>query len=143
MAEKEASPLYAAVMVKGTVKITRNVLDTLEKLKLGRPNSCAVVPSDLVHKGMLKKVAEFATWGEVTEETLANLLQKRGRMAEKDAKAAAKKAVKEGTLKGIAPSTVFSLSPPSGGLRRVRLNYPRGDTGYRGAEINKLVERMI
>ena len=51
-------PLYAAVMIKGTVKINRTVIDTLGKLRLRNINTCVVIPADGVHKGMLKRIAD-------------------------------------------------------------------------------------
>ncbi|MBN1896933.1 MAG: uL30 family ribosomal protein [Candidatus Aenigmarchaeota archaeon] len=136
----ETNVLYAAVMIKGTVKITRKVVDTLKKLKLGSVNTCIVIPGDSTYRGMLKNVAEFATWGEIDQETLEQLLQKRGKIDAKAAKAAATKALKDGKLE---ERKVFRLSPPTGGFKTVRLNYPMGDTGYRGPEINALLKRMI
>jgi large subunit ribosomal protein L30 len=136
---KEAGNLYAAVMLKGTVKTTSKACDTLAKLRLSGPNSCVIVPADDTRKGMLKRVDEYVTWGEIEEGTLAKLLEKRGGLDAKKAKELSSKALK----KGLPESGTFRLSPPIGGLRSVRLHRPRGDTGYRGAEINKLLERMI
>ena len=42
---------------------------------------------------------------------------------------------------GIKP--VFRLSPPSGGLRSVRVAYPRGDLGERKEAVNELLRRMV
>jgi large subunit ribosomal protein L30 len=140
---KEAQALYAAVMLKGTVKITRSIADALEKLRLSAPNSCVIVPADDTHRGMLKKVAEFVTWGEIGEEALGRLIGKRGEASAKDAKSIAKKALKEGGLRKAGFSPVFRLSPPKGGLRTIRLPKPRGDAGYRGEDINRLLDRML
>jgi hypothetical protein len=37
----------------------------------------------------------------------------------------------------------FRLTPPSKGFKSVKLTFPKGDLGYRGKEINKLLERMM
>ncbi|UCD02761.1 MAG: uL30 family ribosomal protein [Candidatus Aenigmatarchaeota archaeon] len=116
-----AGDKFAVIMLKGTVKVNREVVDTLKRLRLSSINSCVIVPADDTHRGMLKSIAEYVTWGEVNKETLKRLRSKRGG----------------------ADSKVFRLSPPSGGLKAVRLNYPRGDVGYRGADINQLLMRMI
>ena len=141
--EKEGTTLYAAIILKGTVKTTRKILDTLEKLRLRIPNSCVIVPSDSVHKGMLKRVAEYITWGEISEQTLVKLLVKRGGLEAKKAKSVAAKALKEGNFDGTEVVPVFRLSPPSGGLKSIRIPKPKGDLGYRGEAINALLERMI
>ncbi len=133
-------PLFAVVMIKGNVKIKRKVADTLNSLRLYVQNTCVIVPADNVHGGMLKRVAEYVTWGEIGKECLERLLEKRGGMNAGKAKSAASGALKNGKLEG---EHVFRLSPPSGGLRAVRLHYPRGDVGYRGSEINRLLLRMM
>ncbi len=132
-------PLFAAVMLKGTVKIKRNVTDTLKNLRLSSANNCIIVPADDTYKGMLKKVKEYVTWGEVSEETLEKLLMKRGSVDSKNSKSLASNAFKDKKL----DSHVFRLSPPSGGLKAVRLHYPKGNIGYRGEKINDLLKRMI
>ncbi len=122
----EEKQLYAAVMLKGTVKVDRNAMDTLKNLRLSSANSCVIVPADETHKGMLRKVDSHVTWGEVDKDMLDRLLKKRSE-----------------TKKSDFSGHVFRLSPPRGGLKSVRLHYPRGDVGYRGADINKLLMRMI
>lgn len=136
----EGKSLYAVVMLKGTAKVTRKVVDTLKNLRMSNINNCVIVPADGTYKGMLKRVAEYVTWGEIDQETLENLLEKKGRLEAKAAKAAAAKAVKEAKLES---GQVFRLSPMTGGMKTVRLNYPKGETGYRGAEINSMLKRMI
>ena len=136
----EDGSLYAVVMLKGTVKINKEVVDTLKRFRLSSSNSCVVVPADSMYRGMLKKVSEYVTWGELDENVLERMLSLRGGADKKKAKSAASKAFKE---KRLEEGRGFRLSPPSGGLKAVRLNYPKGDVGYRGAEINRLLMRMI
>ena len=135
----DGKTLFAAVMIKGTVKINRKVLDTLRSLGLVTSNMCVIIPADSVHAGMLKRVAEYVTWGEASPETLERMFVRKAGMDAKKAKSAASAAFKDGKLEANA----FRLSPPSGGFRAVRLHYPRGDVGYRGEGINGLIARMI
>ncbi len=139
----EGKPLYAIIMIRGTVTVKRKMVDTLKNLRLSKVNSCVIIPADDTYKGMLKRVAEYVTWGEVTPETLEKLLEKRGDVEGKKAKSLAAKAFKDNALDVSGLNPVFKLSPPSGGLRSVRLHYPRGDIGYRGEDINRLLLRMI
>lgn len=149
MPEENGPGLYGVVRIKGSVKTRREIEDTLEKLKLGKVNNCTIVPADGTYKGMLRKADEYVTWGEIREETLAKMLEKRGRsrtgakLDPKKAKELAAKVFKERTLKSADISPVFRLSPPSGGMRSVKIRHPRGDAGYRGEEINGFLERMI
>ncbi len=38
---------------------------------------------------------------------------------------------------------VFKLTPPSQGLKSIKVHYPKGDLGNRKKEINELIMRMI
>jgi large subunit ribosomal protein L30 len=123
MAENE---MLAAVMVKGTVKIDSKTADTLKRLRLSGVNNCVIVPADETRKGMLKSVDRHVTWGEVSKDVLDRLVKKRGCVRKSD-----------------VSGHVFRLSPPTGGLKSVRLHYPGGSAGYRGRDINSLLMRMI
>jgi large subunit ribosomal protein L30 len=147
--EKEAEQIFAVVRIRGSAKTRTDVNDAAEKLGLKRVNHCAVIPADKTHIGLLKKASSRLTWGEISEEMLIRLIEKRGRTIDgsrlepKAAKPAAEKIFKAKSVKGSGICPVFRLSPPSKGLRSVRLHHPRGDLGYRGGKINQLLERML
>lgn len=140
--------MIAAVRIRGEVRIGKPVNDTLMLLGLGRPNHCVLLPEKPEIVGMLKKAQHYITWGEVDNATIEHLVLKRGRIAgnkrldSKEAKAVAQKILK-GHLKDLGIKTVFRLSPPSKGYRSIRVLWPKGDLGYRKAEINNLLKRMI
>ena len=71
---------YAVVRVRGTVNVRRDIQETLRMLRLTRINHCVVIPDTPQYRGMLKKVKDYITWGEIDEETLKELLLKRGRL---------------------------------------------------------------
>jgi len=139
----QADALYAAVMLRGTVRMTDKVHAIIKNLRLSGGNRCVLVPADDTYKGMLQLVSGYVTWGEINEKTLTMLLEKRGHAVKKKAKSLASKALRDNALNSELVKSVFRLSPPSGGLRAVRRHYPKGDTGYRGTEINQLLMRMI
>jgi large subunit ribosomal protein L30 len=111
-------------------------------------------------KGMLKRVQSYVTWGEISKETLAELLTKRGRLAgDKElteeyakkvgcnslsdlAEAIANCKVDYSKLPQIQP--VFKLHPPRKGFKgTTKKNFRAGgEAGYRGEAINDLVKRM-
>ena len=70
----------AVVQVRGAINMTRKVKDTLKFLKLIRKNSCVIVELTDSVKGMLLKVKDYVTWGEIDKETAKELLAKRGRI---------------------------------------------------------------
>lgn len=141
--------LYAVVRLRGSAKINPKISDALEKLRLRRVHNCTLLQGSKTNKGMLLHVEDFITWGQVDVHVLEKMLEKRGRSKSgaridtKHAKVIANKIIKDGTVNSSDVRPVFGLSPPSGGLRSIRLQYPRGDLGDRGEKINDLLMRMI
>ena len=140
--------LLAAVRIRGLVKAGYEHRHALSKLRLGRTNHCVLLAKNPVNEGMLKKVSKYVAWGEIEKEMLKALVAKRGRdehgkpLEAKDVGKAAEHILKSG-FKDLNLKPVFRLTPPSGGFKAVRLQYPRGDAGHRGKEINALLKRMI
>ncbi|MBN1389232.1 MAG: 50S ribosomal protein L30 [Candidatus Thermoplasmatota archaeon] len=152
----------AVVRVRGTIKVEPRIKETLRLLRLNRVNHCIVIPETVEFKGMLLKAKDYITWGEVEADTLERLFHERSeyngssRLSDqivkkntefKDLKGLAA-AVSEGafdhrSIDGLNP--VFRLNPPrKGGYEGIKRAYSVGGAlGYRGKEINKLLERMI
>lgn len=152
--------MYAVIRLRGSVKVRKEILDTLKMLRLHRVNHCVVVPRTNQFKGMLEKVRSHITYGEINKQTLVKLLKERSRLVgnkrldEKNLKKITGyesfEKFADGLLKGkirlkdfscIKP--VFRLSPARHGLKSIKEYYPKGDLGYRGEKINELLERMI
>ncbi|MFH1455547.1 MAG: 50S ribosomal protein L30 [archaeon] len=152
----------AIIRIRGKVGLHKEVKDTLNMLRLYRQNQCVVVPSNPSYVGMITKVKDYVTWGEVNEETLILLLQKRGRLAAKkqltddyvknkvklDITSFAKevfgmkKQLRD--VPGLKP--FFKLHPPIGGYERKGIKKPfslGGVLGYRKDKINDLIKRMV
>lgn len=107
--------MLAVIRIKGKIGVRKSVADTLKMLGLKEKNAIAILPRSDSITGMLKKVENMIAWGELSEELL-------------------------GTFKG---RKVFGLKPPKGGFKSIRKPYPKGDTGYRGKEINELIKKMM
>jgi large subunit ribosomal protein L30 len=109
---------------------------------------------------MLQRASNYVTWGEVTKETLVEMLTKRGRLAgdkklsenlekvgyksiDELADALVNCKVSYSKLPGIEAR--FKLHPPSKGYKGLTKKSFRtgGEAGYRGEAINDLVKRMI
>lgn len=146
---KENIQLIAAVRIRGSINVKKDIKDTLSMLRLFRVNHCVLVPNNADFTGMLKKTKEYITWGEINQETLEKLVLKRGRTSgnkkldKKDTKEFAKQILKNKSLKGLSLKPVFRLSPPSKGYKSIRKHYPKGALGYRKEKINDLLKRMI
>jgi len=141
--------MYAVIRLKGLVKIRKDVKDTFKMLRLNRKMHCVLLKENDVVKGMLQKVKDWSTWGEVNDDVLKFLIEKRGR---KSGKKRLTKEESEDIFNKIkenqkVPDTikpVFRLTPPSKGFKNsIKQHYPKGELGYRGKEINKLLKRMI
>lgn len=160
--QPEAEPqCLAVVRLRGTINVRRDVKETLKMLNLSRPNHATIIPATPTYLGMLKTAKDHVTWGEVSAETLAELLRRRGetvggeKLTEKDlkesgysslkrvAEALYSSKVKLKNVRGVRP--VFRLHPPSGGFRRTlkRGFSERGELGYRREKINDLLKKMM
>jgi large subunit ribosomal protein L30 len=151
--------MLAVIRIRGKVGVRKEIEDTLKMLRLRAVNNCVVVPENPSYRGMIEKVKDFATWGEINFETFLAMLKKRGRLEgnkrlteenvkelgfssiEEMAKAIFDGKVKITNIKNFVP--VFRLTPPRKGYKSIKEHYPKGDLGYRGKEINELIERMI
>lgn len=151
----------AAVKVRGTISAQREVKETLEMFHLTRTNHAVLIDDRPAFKGMLIRVQSYVTWGEVSKETVALMLQKRGRLAGDKklsdeyaqkigykslndlAEAVATCKVEHQKLPDIHP--VFRLHPPSKGFKgKTKKNFRAGgEAGYRGEAINDLIKRMV
>ena len=141
--------MYAVIRIKGLVKIREDFKDTLKMLRLNRKMHCVVLEENDVVKGMLQKVKDRVTWGEIDDDILKLLIEKRGR---KPGDMRLTKEEAEKTFKTLKEShkipdevkPVFRLTPPSKGFKHsIKQHYPKGELGYRGKEINELLKRMI
>ncbi|MBI4020590.1 MAG: 50S ribosomal protein L30 [Candidatus Aenigmarchaeota archaeon] len=141
--------VYAIVRIRGSVKTSGGMKDTLRMLRLTRVNHCVIYPKTKSMDGMLKKAEPWITWGEVRADTLAELVARRGRkpgdkrLDEKEVKEVSSMILNEGSLRNAPVKPVFRLSPPSKGHGSTKMLYPKGAAGYRGEAINELLKRMI
>src|SRR3989338_9641874 len=69
---------FAVVLVRGEAKVPQQIKDTLAMLNLHRKNHVVVVPDTPALHGMIVKVKDFVTWGEISAEVFKELLEKRG-----------------------------------------------------------------
>jgi len=70
----------AVVRMKGEKHINQKVDDTLKMLNLTKVNYCTIINDDKVYSGMLQKVKDLVTWGEVGKDSVNDLLKNRGEL---------------------------------------------------------------
>ena len=155
--------LYAIIRVRGVPDTPPDVEHTLKLLRLRKKYHMVIYPKDLPGlEGMLRVVKDWVTWGEIDEETLAQVLEKRGRVVggSKLTTELLKKYFNAGSYEEMARKIfagevvlhkqevikpVFRLHPPRGGFKG-SIKKPIGDhgeLGYRGPAINELIKRML
>ncbi len=157
----EQYKVLAAVRVRGTVSAQREARETLTLLHLDHTNHAILIDARPAYKGMLQRVQSYVTWGEVSKETIAAMIEKRARLAgnikltteylteigyktfDELAEAIFNGKVEHGKLPYITP--LFKLHPPTKGYKgKTKKSFNAGgEAGYRGEAINDLVKRMI
>ena len=152
----------AIIRIKGKVGLPIKVKDTLQMLRLFNKHTCTIVENNPNYIGMIKKVKDYITWGELDEETFSLLLTKRGKLPgnklleesyiEEKTKLSLKDYVKEyfegnKNLKDIPGlKSFFRLKPPEKGFEKegIKKHYIVGGAlGDRSKDVNKLIQRMI
>ncbi len=151
-----------AIRVRGRVRVRPQIEDTLNKLSLVRLHHARVFKTTPSIQGMITKVKDYITWGEINEETLLKLLVKRGRLSgnrkltdsyvKKNSAYNSMKALAKAIIAGKATTAdveglkpIFRLTPPKKGFDGKK-KFPvtmGGVTGYRGDDINQLAQRML
>ncbi len=156
--------LYAIIRIRGIPDTPYDIEYTLRLLRLVRRFHCVLYPDDPAIRGMLRKVKDWVTWGEIDRETLIELLRKRGRIVgnrpltdefvrtklglssiEELADKLLNGELKYHKLEKYGIKPVFRLHPPRGGFKgSIKKPYGAGgELGYRGPAINELLKRMI
>ncbi len=152
----------AVVRIRGEADRKPEERKALELLRLHKTNHAVLVEDKPSIKGMLKETLEYVvTYGEIDADTLAQLIERRGRLVGGGriteeylkkigfnsygelAQALIEGRVKWDELPGVKP--VFRLSPPSKGFKgTVKKHFKEGgELGYRGSAINELLRKMI
>lgn len=150
------------IRIAGRTGVKKKIKDTLNMLRLYKKHNCIIIPNTAPFLGMLSKVKEHVTWGELDEKTCLELFKKRGKLAKK--KSLTEEYIKEKVkidiptfakefmefkkeLKDVPGLKLFfKLKPPEGGFERKGIKQPfsmGGVLGYRMEKINELLMRML
>lgn len=122
--EKETKKIVI-VRIKGKIDLPPDVRETFKKLKLLKKFSCRIIEDKPELLGMVKKIKDYVAYGYIAEETLKQLLEKRGKPEKKDIE------------------QTFSLHPPRGGFKKsTKLAWPKGILG-KNEKINELLLKML
>ena len=141
--------MFAAIRIRGNIGIDVNIRKTLDMLRLYNQHNCVFVKNNPKMKGMLVKVKDYITWGEVDSDTMKLISEKKGEEYKGPTEDKSKKinySNKFIEFNGKKLKHVFRLNPPKGGFEKkgIKTSYAAGGAlGYRGQDINVLLKKMI
>jgi len=153
--------VFAAVRIRGIVNVKPDIKRTLQLFRLTRSNHCVLLEENASVKGMLQIAKDYITWGEIDREVLSKLMDTRGKLEgnvditedyvksatpynnfEKLSQAIMDDKFKYKDISNVKP--IFRLNPPKKGYEGIKRSFVnKGALGYRGKDINRLLERMI
>jgi len=140
--------MLAAILIRGLINVDVRIRRTLEMLRLLNKNTCVVLKDNESMKGMLVKAKDYLTWGEISDETFKELVDKRG-LEFKGPTEDRKGIIKYSNfieVDGKKVKPFFRLHPPRGGFERkgIKSQYASGGAlGYRADKMNNLIRKMI
>lgn len=112
------------IRIRGKIDLHPDIRKTFEELKLNKKFSCIIVEDKPEIMGMIRKIKDHVAYGNIEEETLKKLLEKR-----------------KGEEWQVG--RVFHLHPPRGGFKKsTKLAWPKGILG-KNEKINELVLKML
>ena len=164
----QEAKVYFVVRILGTYGVSPKVRKILQLLRLLQINNGAFLRVNKATQNMLVRVAPYVTWGEPTVETVSKLIYKRGyaringQRIQLSSNALVKSALGKYGIECVedivheivtcGPNfkvvnsflNVFKLNTPTGGWKAKKINFVEGgDAGFRGIQINGLLNKML
>ena len=115
--------MIAAVKVRGSVDANKKARTTMENLNLDKKNTLVVYEDSDSIRGMFSRAKDYITYGELSEETVEALEEKKGEEVES--------------------GDSFSMTPPSGGFKNTKKQVGQGGSLGKRDNLDKLVQRMV
>ncbi|GAI80441.1 unnamed protein product [marine sediment metagenome] len=156
--------MIAVIRIHGQVKIKKDIVETLNRLRLRRKYACVVLVKPKKEQlGMIKKVKDFVAFGEINKESFEKLIEQRGKwnfpvhsekserreqLINKKKKIDAKEVVKEleagKKYEELNLKPFFRLHPPRKGIdSKKHFGVKKGVLGNNKEKINELIGRML
>ncbi|MFH0896788.1 MAG: 50S ribosomal protein L30 [Candidatus Bathyarchaeota archaeon] len=151
----------AVIRIRGSVGIDKEREYVFKLSHLTRRNHAVLVKDTPSNVGSIRKIKDYATWGEVTADTVFLLLKKRGMLegGKKLTDDYVKEVLGYSSIKELSEAIyglkvtvkelpkvkpLFRLHPPTKGFHgSTKKPYPEGELGYRGEAINQLIAKMV
>jgi len=139
----------AVVRVRGNVKLDQDILTTFDTLNLRNKNWCVFLDENDTNMGTVKKVKDYVTWGSVSDELIAKIIENRGETYNgnvTDSKGKIDYRRRFVEHNGVKYKKFFRLMPPNKGYGRKGIKKPfsvGGALGDRKDKMSELLNNMI
>ena len=139
--------MIIAIRISGMIDVPKPVQEALFRLRLRRKYAAVILkPSNETLK-LLKKLRNLIAYGDISKETLAELIEKRAQPLNKQTKIDPKtiiESLEKKNLKELGIKPFFRLHPPRGGIEsKKHFGVGKGVLGDNKEKINDLVKRML
>lgn len=115
--------MIAAVRVRGDVDVDVKISTTLQNLNLEKRNQCVVFEENDSIKGMLNHAKDYIAFGEIDEETVEALEERKG--------------------EDVESGDTVNLTPPSGGFKDTKKHVGQGGSLGERTDMDSLVQKMV
>lgn len=139
----------AIIRIRGVSGVRHDIRKTLTMFRLFRKNNCVVIENSPSNLGMIIKIKDYVTFGEIDDKTYQLLVDKRGRDFKGREQSRNGKVKYDGHFVKVGSRKIkpyFRLSPPRGGFERkgTKVSFKNGGVlGYRGDKMAQLIKKMI
>ena len=138
--------MIIAIRISGLVEVDSKINDALSRMRLRRKYSAVLLKETPENMKLLQKVRNFIAYGDIDEETLSMLIEKRGKPTNNkkiDVKFVVEQ-LKKKDLSDLDVKPFFRLHPPKGGIdSKLHFSVGKGVLGDNKGKINDLVRRML
>jgi large subunit ribosomal protein L30 len=140
--------MILAIRISGLVETSKAINETLDRFRLRRKYSAVIVKPTPENAKILVHLRNFIAYGDISKETLVELIKKRGQPIKAGAKIDAKMvadALETKSLKDLELKPFFRLHPPRGGIDSKKHfgETKKAVLGDNKSAINDLVRRML
>ena len=138
--------MILVIRISGLVEVPNRIDETLFRMRLRRKYSAVLLQHTKENMKLLQTVRNFVAYGEISKETLKELIEKRGVSKDKK-KIDADKIIQEldrNTLDKSNLKPFFRLHPPRKGIdSKLHYGVKKGVLGDNNSTINELLGRML
>lgn len=139
--------MILAIRIAGQVGLPHEEKEALHRIRLRRKYSAVLLKQTQENLGLLAKLRNTIAYGEINNETLVELIAKRGQPLDKKQKINAEKIAQEidnKSLSALGLKPFFRLHPPRKGIdSKIHAGKGKGVLGNNKEKINDLVRRML